>query len=88
MTRPCCAKPIVRIIKVADVEAGVIGLDQALRDVHINAPKNEDDLRRKLLKRIREFGTYVSASRENDYMDALFREYREYVLMTHCGRTK
>jgi len=35
MPGSCCAKPVARIIKVAEFEAGLVGLDQALRNVYI-----------------------------------------------------
>jgi hypothetical protein len=40
MARSCCAKPITRIIKVAEFEAGLVGLDQALRNVYISRLEN------------------------------------------------
>jgi len=80
MGRACCAKPIARIIKVAEFEAGLIGLDQALRLVYTRRLANEEGVQRDLLKWIKEFGNYISPSREDDYRKALLREYREYVM--------
>jgi hypothetical protein len=79
MARACCTKPIARIIKVAGFEAGILGLDQALHNVYIRRLVNEEEIQRDLLKWIKEFGNYISPSRENDYMAALLREYRKYV---------
>jgi len=79
MARACCAKPIARIIKVAEFEAGLMGLDQALRDVYISGLHDEEEIQQDLLKRIKDFGNYISPSRENDYKEALFREYNSYV---------
>jgi hypothetical protein len=66
----------VRIIKVAEFEAGLVGLHQALRNVYISGTVNEDEIQRALLKWIKEFGNYITPSTENDYMKALLREYR------------
>jgi hypothetical protein len=75
----CCAKPIARIIKVADVEAGLVGLDQALRNAYVSGISNKDEIKQELLRSIRDFGNYVSPTREDDYKQALLREYRDYV---------
>ena len=79
MARSCCAKPITRTIKVAEFEAGLMGLDQALRNVYISGVDDEAEIQRDLLKWIKDFRNYISPSRENDYKEALLREYRRYV---------
>jgi len=83
MPGSCCAKPITRIIKVADFEAGLTGLDQALQNVYISGVTGEEEIKRELLRWIRDFGNYVSPSRENDYKQALLREYKSYVVKVH-----
>jgi hypothetical protein len=75
----CCSKPLARIIKVAEFEAGLVGLDQALRNVYISGVDDDAEIQRDLLKWIKDFGNYISPSRENDYKVVLFREYRKYV---------
>ncbi len=80
MAGACCSKPITRVIKVADFDAGLIGLDQALELVYAQGLKDEEAIQRELLRRIKEFGNYLSPSREDDYGKALLREYRMYVL--------
>jgi len=80
MAPSCCAKAITRIIKVAEFEAGLMGLDQALRNVYISGLNEEEEIKRDLLKWIKDFGNYISPSRENDYKEALLREYRKYVI--------
>lgn len=87
MTGSCCAKPITRIIKVADFEAGLLGLDQALHNVYISRLDDEEEIQRELLKWIKHFGNYISPSRENDYKEALLREYRKYVDSMRQERT-
>jgi hypothetical protein len=83
MPGSCCAKPITRIIKVADFEAGLMGLDQALQNVYISGVNGEEEIKQELLRWIRDFGNYVSPSRENDYRQALLREYKSYVAKVH-----
>ena len=75
----CCSKPITRIIKVAEFEAGLVGLDTALQEVYLSGEKNEEKIISSLLQRIRKSGNYISSSRENDYRKALLREYRIFV---------
>jgi len=79
MPGSCCARPVTRVIKVADIEAGLIGLDQALHNVHLAGVNGEEEIKHELLRWIRDFGNYVAPSRENDYKQALLREYRNYV---------
>jgi hypothetical protein len=79
MAESCCGKPITKIIKVADFEAGLLGLDQALHNVSMSGISNEEELKQELLRWIRDFGNYVPSSRENDYKQALLREYGKYV---------
>ncbi|MCX6132645.1 MAG: hypothetical protein NTU47_02430 [Ignavibacteriales bacterium] len=79
MPGSCCVKPITRIIKVADFEAGLLGLDQALRNVCTSGVTGEEEIKQDLLRLIRDFGNYVSPSSENEYTKALLREYKSYV---------
>jgi len=74
MPRACCAKPVVKIIKVADVEAGLMGLEQALQNVYIADLNDEEQIKNELLQWIRDFGNYVTPSREEAYKEALLRE--------------
>jgi len=55
-------KPVARIIKVADFEAGVIGLEDALRNVARMGLEDENRVSEKLLFAIRELGNYVARS--------------------------
>jgi hypothetical protein len=54
----------------AELEAGLVGLDQALRNVCVAGLNDEGKIQRILLKWIKDFGNYISPSRENDYKDA------------------
>ena len=79
MGNACCAKPIVKIIKVADVEAGLNGLDLALQNVYLLGLDDDEKLKNELLRWIRDFGNYVAPGREGVYKDALLREYKLFV---------
>ena len=87
MPGSCCAKRITRTIKVAEFESGLMGLDQALRNVYISGVSDEAEIQRDLLKWIKDFGNYISPSRENDYKEALLREYRGYVIKEESTRS-
>ena len=79
MPGSCCGKPVAKIIKVGELEAGLIGLDLAFRNVYISGAKDEEEVKQGLLRWIRDLGNYVASSREDDYKQALLREYRNYV---------
>jgi len=78
MARPCCAKLVARIIKVADFEAGIVGLEEAFVNVCRGEARDEEQLKAELLSCVREFGNYISPSREADYQEALLREYKKF----------
>jgi hypothetical protein len=65
---------------VGELEVGFLGLDQALQNVLAQGLADEEEIQRELLRQIKEFGNYLSPSREEDYRKALVREYRAYVL--------
>ena len=83
MPGSCCGKPVAKIIKVGELEAGLIGLDQALHNVYSAGVNGEEEIKEELLRLIRDFGNYVSSSREDDYKQALLREYKNYVAVLH-----
>jgi len=82
MPRSCCTKPVARIIKVAEFEVGLVGLDQALRNVYTSGATDEEQIKRDLLQWAREFGNYISPVNEFEYKQALMNEYRKFVAKT------
>jgi hypothetical protein len=78
MARSCCAKPIARIIEIADFEAGIIGLEETFWNVDAMGLEDETRLKAELLSVIREFGNYVSRTSESEYKEALLREYKKF----------
>jgi hypothetical protein len=87
MAKSCCAKPIAKIIKVGHFEAGIVGLETAMQNVHASGIKDEEQTKTELLRFVEEFGNYISPGTEADYKDALWREYRTFVAkMTQSHR--
>ncbi len=78
MSGSCCAKPVAKIIKVGEIETGIMGLEIALRNAYLLGLTDEEQAKQELLAMIREFGNYVSPSREEAYKEALLREYRKF----------
>ncbi len=78
----CCAKPVAKIIKVGEIETGIMGLEIALRNAHLLGIEDEELAKQELLAMIREFGNYVSPSREEDYKQALLHEYKNFCAAT------
>ena len=88
MPGSCCGKPDAKIIKVGDLEAGLIGLDQAFHNVYVAGVNGEEEIKQELLRWIRDFSNYISPSRENDYKQALLREYIRYVASQENARSQ
>lgn len=78
MARPCCNQPIAKIVTLADFEAGIVGLAEAIVNVSRGEARDEEQLKAELLSGVREFGNYISPSREADYQEALLREYKKF----------
>ncbi|MCX6144242.1 MAG: hypothetical protein NTZ35_13585 [Ignavibacteriales bacterium] len=78
MPQSCCSKPAITIIKVGFTEAGILGLEAALRNVHVSDAKDDEQIKNELLRWVRQFGNYVAPSLELEYKEALWREYRKY----------
>ena len=76
MARACCARPVAKIIKIADFESGLTGLDQALQNVYISGVSDDVQIQNELLQWIKDFGNYITPSREEAYREALLREYK------------
>jgi hypothetical protein len=79
MSSRCCVKPIATIIKVESIDVGIVGLETVLHNVYISGVKDEVQIKTDLVQRVKEFGNYISPSRENDYKQALLREYRKHI---------
>ena len=88
MPRSCCVKPIAKIIKVGDFEAGIIGLETAMQSVYRSGVEDEEQIKTDLLQRVKEFGNYITRETESEYKVALWREYQKYVARTRQGELR
>ena len=82
MSKSCCIKPIAKIIKVGAFDAGLIGLEETLKNMYISGVKDEEQVKTELLRLVKGFGNYIAPGTESDYKDALLREYRKFVEKT------
>ncbi len=82
MGSSCCGRPSTTIIRVADFDAGILGLEAAILNVYVSGAEKEEELKEALLREVKAQGNYVAPSRENDYRTALLREYIAYVAKT------
>lgn len=78
MAGRCCDKPIAKIIMVGDIEVGILGLEEAFQQIYRMNIKDEDRLKAEILTKIREFGNYITPSREEIYKESLLREYKKF----------
>jgi hypothetical protein len=78
MPKSCCVKPIAKIIKVGDFEAGIVGFEVALKDVYLSHIVDERELTKALISGVRKFGNYIAPSEEKRYEEALLREYKAF----------
>ncbi len=85
MLGSCCGKPIATIIRVGTFDAGIVGLEAALRNVYTSGTTDEEQIKRDLLFWVQEFGNYISPAKESEYKQALMREYRKFVANTDQG---
>ncbi len=82
MGSSCCGRPSTTIIRVADFDAGILGLEAAILNVYVSGAEKEEELKEALLREVKAQGNYIAPSRENDYRRALLREYVTYVAKT------
>jgi hypothetical protein len=78
MTASCCGRPTATILIVGDFEAGISGLEIALRNVYQTGLVDDEQIKSELLRWVKEFGNYISPGTEDKYKEALLREYKKY----------
>jgi hypothetical protein len=76
MLRPCCQRPVAKVIKVGTFEAGIIGFEGIMKDLAESELSDEQELANQLLVRARKYGNYISSITEKLYEQALLREFR------------
>ena len=69
----------IKRINVKGNQIGIIGLDEVLKSAKQTQFSDENSLKSFLLQKVKE-QNYIPASAEQDYKDALYREYRRF-----CG---
>jgi hypothetical protein len=82
MPDSCCAKPIVKVIKVGSLDAGIVGLEVILKNVFSAGIEDEEQVKTDLLRWVKEFGNYITPGKESEYKAALFREYQAFIAKT------
>ena len=76
MPESCCAKPVGRIIKVGQFEAGLVGLDEIFQRVLVSGLNDDCRLQEGLVALARQHGNYIAPAVEALYKEALIREYK------------
>jgi len=74
----CCAKPITRIIKVGNSEAGILGLEEMFRNAQTSGKTSDEELKSELLALAKDYGNYIATGMEQTYKDAFLREYQAF----------
>lgn len=75
MTKPCCSRPIGKIIKVGQSQAGLVGLDEIFQRVLVSGLNDDHRLKEELIALARQRGNYIAPAVEELYKEALVREY-------------
>ncbi len=73
--KQCCVPLRVKIIRVGDVRAGIVGFEQMMTAVHASGLSGEMELRAALFEEARRHGNYIAPGMEEVYKDAFLREY-------------
>lgn len=68
----------IKKINIKGNQIGIIGLDEVLKSAKDAQIVEEQSLKDYLLQKVKE-QNYVPSSREQDYKDALYREYRRFL---------
>ena len=79
MSKSCCVKPIAKIIKIGNYDAGIIGLETILKNVYSAGVKDEEQIKTELLRLVKEYGNYIASGTESEYENALYCEYQKYI---------
>ena len=88
--KPCCAAAAARMIKKLALpggfEVGIVNLDNILKEVADLKLVDDEAIKKELLKRVKIYN-YVAPSADNEYSEALLREYkRQYCEIQREGK--
>ena len=80
--KPCCPAGAARMIKKLVLpdgsQVGIANLDNILKEVADLKLIDDNAIRKELLKRVKIYN-YVATSADNEYSEALLREYKKLV---------
>jgi predicted RecB family endonuclease len=78
--KPCCAAAAARMIKKLALpdgsQVGIANLDNILKEVGDLKLVDDNAIKKELLKRVKIYN-YVATSADNEYSEALLREYKK-----------
>ena len=80
---PCCMADAARKVKKLDIGGILVGisqLDQVIQEVIELRLEDEKKIKRELLYRVKIYN-YVSSNVEDDYTNALYKEYKRQALI-------
>ena len=72
-------QPKITQIRVGGARIGLRGLEDALKELCSKGIKDQEELKRALVKEIRKRQNYIAPSLEVEYEKALFREYLRFM---------
>ena len=79
MEKPCCAAAAARMTRKLTLpdgfQIGIVNLESILKEVADLGLVDTEAIKRELLKRVKIYN-YVASGAEDDYSQALFKEYR------------
>lgn len=77
--KPCCAAAVVKKIRklklLSGSQVGIVNLENVLKEVAGLKLLDDEAIKRELLRRVKIYN-YVPPDMEDDYAEALFREYK------------
>lgn len=79
--KPCCPSSAMRDVKQIKIKGssiGIVNLNKIMDEVYKLNIKDEKEIKEKLLEKVKLYN-YVAKSAENDYREALFEEYLNFV---------
>lgn len=77
--KPCCPAAAARMIKKlvlpGGFQVGIANLHDILKEVAESKPADDNAIRKELLKKVKIYN-YVASSADNEYSEALLKEYK------------
>lgn len=76
--KPCCAAAVVKKIRklklLSGSQVGIVNLENVLKEIAGLKLLDDEAIKRELLKKVKIYN-YVAPAVQDDYVEALFREY-------------